>query len=462
MCVSKATNPAKFQTASLSMPALPVDDTVLRAYLSRHALYPPRVVAPPHPGLELVVVIPSHDEPHLTATLEDLWRCRRPGCAVEVIVALNRAADAPEDLCRRHVAQVAEARAWAARQGDGTLRFHVLDFPDLPPRHAGVGLARKVGMDEAVARLAATAQLAAVAQGAMDPGSAVIACLDADCRVGPDYLTALVAHFAAHPLSPAAALPFAHDWRAEPDPRRRDGVVQYELHLRCVVAGLRLAGHPHAFHTVGSAMAVRADAYARQGGMNRRKGAEDFHFLAKLMPLGGFTEVRGAPVVPSGRDSHRVPFGTGRAMTGWMASRDGEMRTPHPDSYRELGLLLGRLDELHGLSGEGLPAFLSALPPALAGFLEHSGFAARLAEIRRHTAGPEAFRKRLLRWLDRFRVLKWLHYARDRHHPDMPVEAAAEALLAWGGEEGPGGEGFDKRAALLERFREWERDVRGG
>ena len=439
----------------------------LGAYLRRRALHPPLIQAPPHHRLGLVVVIPSHDEPELTATLADLWACRRPPCAVEVIVAFNRAGDAPGDLARRHEAQVAGAREWAAGHSEARLRFHLLDFPGLPKRHAGVGLARKLGMDQAVARLAA----------AGNP-SAPIACLDADCRVAPDYLTALERHFTLHPDTPACSLHFEHDWEHDWEHapggragrREREGIVQYEMHLRCVVAGLRLAGHPHAFHTVGSAMAVRADAYARQGGMNRRKAAEDFYFLAKLMPLGGFSVLTGTTVIPSARRSHRVPFGTDRAMTDWLAGRPSSspaafptefpkaFPTAAPESYRSLGRLLEGLPGLHGSGAAGLSTFLSTQDAVMAGFLETAGFPGRLAEIRNNTASPATFHGRMMRWWDRFRVLKWMHFARDRAWPDLPAEQAAAELLAWDGRPVPSGDGFSRRVALLRALREWDRE----
>ena len=47
-------------------------------------------------------------------------------------------------------------------------------------------------------------------------------------------------------------------------------------------------------------MAVRADAYLRQGGMNRRKAGEDFYFLNKFMVLGGYGEMLQRPARVAG------------------------------------------------------------------------------------------------------------------------------------------------------------------
>ncbi len=453
----------------------------LARYLDRHALHPPLLAEPPHPELGLVVVIPCHDEPGLLHTLEDLRNCDPPGCvppdfAAEVIVVINSPAGTVQDVAQRHRAAVLETGNWIAERigadcGGKASRvdFHLLDFPRLPPRHAGVGLARKLGMDEAVARFLAV-------DGGETGAGGIIACLDADCRVEPGYLRAVAEHFRRHPHSPACSIHFEHDWRGEGDARLARGIVQYELHLRCVVAGLRLAGHPHAFHTVGSSMAVRAGAYARQGGMNRRKAAEDFYFLAKLMPLGGFTVLGSTTVRPSCRTSHRVPFGTGRTMTEWIGGDRSTLDTYAPNSYRDLGTFLSHVDALPGLRTEGLTPFLDALPPAMAGFLEASDFAAVLEELRDNSASGEAFRKRFFRWLDRFRVLKYLHHARDTHHPLVPVEMAARELWQWRmqgsrGDRGPAPPPFSKGenpagsieppARWLEAYRRWDRGDRG-
>jgi hypothetical protein len=44
----------------------------------------------------------------------------------------------------------------------------------------------------------------------------------------------------------------------------------------------------YAYHTVGSAMAVKAYQYVKVGGMNRRQAGEDFYFIQKLVHSGNF------------------------------------------------------------------------------------------------------------------------------------------------------------------------------
>ncbi|MBF0294149.1 MAG: glycosyltransferase [Magnetococcales bacterium] len=389
---------------------------------------------PPCPDLGLAVVIPCHDEPDLPGTLRSLMACDRPTCATEVITVLNHAIHAPSAIRERHRQTLQAASSWAETHADSRLAFHFLDHPDLPERHAGVGLARKLGMDRAMARLYAVGR-----------PHGVIASLDADCRVAPDYLQALERHFANDPRTPGCAIHFRHELDGLPA-RQRAGIAAYELSLRYIVAGWRYCGLPNAFHTVGSAMAVRAESYRRQGGMNRRQAGEDFYFLQKIMALGGFTDLTATTVFPSARVSHRVPFGTGRAMAAWMAGEEEVYRVWHPEVFAIMRPFFADVARLHDDD-----AALPAAGSPLGRFLEHVDFDDVLKILRDNTASPAAFRKRFFHWFDGFRFLKWAHWARDHGLAEQPVGEAARTLLAWHGLPAPGA-GVEALLAIYDRL----------
>ena len=90
-----------------------------------------------------------------------------------------------------------------------------------------------------------------------------------------------------NPRSPGCSIYFEHPLHGPLEPKVYEAIAAYELHLRYYVQALRYAAFPYAHHTIGSSMAVRADAYAKQGGMNKRQAGEDFYFLHKIIPLGG-------------------------------------------------------------------------------------------------------------------------------------------------------------------------------
>src|SRR4030095_9895180 len=105
----------------------------------------------------------------------------------------------------------------------------------------------------------------------------IIAGYDADCRCETNYLTALERHFQKNSQSPGCSIYFEHPLSGPLSPAVYEGAAAYELHLRYFVQALRYAGFPHAHHTLGSCMAVRACTYCKQGGMNKRKAGEDFY-----------------------------------------------------------------------------------------------------------------------------------------------------------------------------------------
>ncbi|HEY6008810.1 MAG TPA: glycosyltransferase family 2 protein, partial [Geobacteraceae bacterium] len=251
-------------------------------------------------GFAGAVVIPAYAEgDNLFATLASL--ARNPPELLSgflTLVVINNRPDAPvadrED-------NLTTLRRLAALRGLTSLQLGWVDAAttgrELPPG-GGVGVARKIGLDLALGRLA------------FDGPDPLLVCLDADTLVRPDYLPAIVAHFAAHPGG-GAIIPFCH--QAGETTGHDEAIVRYELFLRSYVLGLALAGSPYAFHTVGSAMACRASAYVRMGGMNRRVAGEDFYFLQQLHRTVGVAPLTGTVVFPSARSSHRVPFGTGRS-----------------------------------------------------------------------------------------------------------------------------------------------------
>lgn len=380
------------------------------------------------PGLGIVVVIPCHDEPDPVFTVESLRDCERPRCAVEVLVVVNASGADDDALRARNARGIRALEGWRDARADRdnpSFRLQVLDYPRLDPRHAGVGLARKLGMDAAVARLVAAGN----ARG-------VIACLDADCRVDPDYLTALEAHFARWPPADACSIYFEHPLEGPLDPALYRAAGGYELFLRYYRHGLRHARFPHDHYTVGSCMAVRCDAYARHGGMNRRQAGEDFYFLDKLMITGSVSELTTTRVVPGVRVSARTPFGTGRALGARLGEGGPARHAYAPEVFRDLGELIARVDDFWN-DAHAVADVMASLPGGVVAFLNAQKFPARHAEMIANTASRGAFEKRFFRWLSAFRGLKLIHHLTRHVYPRRPLAEACLTLLSWQGEPLP-------------------------
>ncbi len=410
-------------------------------YLSKHQLYPFQIITPPAPGLGLCVVVPARNEPDLQMTLAALWRCTRPSYPVEVLVVVNASEKDPARVRTANARTVGQVEQWGRANNEPRLSVHALHFPALGHRHAGVGLARKLGMDEAVARLHA---------GGVR--NAVIASLDADCSCAPNYLVSIERFFERHADAPGASIYFEHQEHPEDARGAATGIGRYELFLRYFLQAQRYAGFPNAFHTVGSCMAFRCHAYERQGGMNRRLAGEDFYFLHKLIGLGGFGEITDTVVRPSARVSDRTPFGTGAAMRAWVDDERSLALTYAPESFCALrGLFMG-VPGLFAMSERQCEAFVNAQATALRDFLVDKGALARIAETRANCASPRTFCKRFYRWFDALKLLQYVRTARSVY-PLVPLEQASRLMLEW--------RGFSTRAndvpGLLAAYRNVER-----
>jgi hypothetical protein len=385
-------------------------------YFDRFGFCGPKIAASPSEDLGLVVVVPCHDEPDPVAAIESLRRCDPPGGSVEVIVVVNAAESASDDVLGRNAASASALREFAESANDRSWQLHVIECPALPRKHAGVGLARKIGMDEAVRRMASVGRFR----------DGVIVCYDADCESDANLIAAVTRHFAGNPKTPGASICFEHPLRAA-DGGLDKAITLYELHLRCYVQALRFAGFPFAFHTVGSSMAVRVPAYIAQGGMNRRQAGEDFYFLHKIIALGGFTEIGSTRVIPSPRASHRVPVGTGRAVGKYRET--GELQTYAFESFRELKQLVDLVPKLVDAEASARGKLVERLPETLKSFLARNEFDEAVARVRNGTSSGVAFRRRFFQWFDAFRAMKYLHYARDHVRGEADVVDSAGRLL---------------------------------
>jgi glycosyltransferase involved in cell wall biosynthesis len=374
----------------------------------------------PSNNLGMVIVIPCFNEPNLEATLHSLWICDKPDCHVEIIIVINDSEDSSSAIKEQNQLTVIETRNWIEKHKLDTLHFHLLYCCDLPPKHAGVGLARKIGMDQAISRF-----------NAMNNSKGIIINLDADSICDTNYLTAIENHFNKNIKTPGASIYFEHPIpNPTPEATIKSGILQYELHLRYLNQALRFIGHPHAFHTVGSCFAVRADAYVRQGGMNKRKAGEDFHFIQKIIWLGNFTEINTTKVIPSDRISDRVPFGTGAAMKKLSDDATDELLTYNFQSFVVLKQFFLSIEAMYQSDSNNLPKIISPLADPVKKFLLEINFEKEIRSIQNNTASYSSFKNRFFLWFDVFRVIKFINQSHNQCYTKQPVAEECKKLLA--------------------------------
>ena len=276
----------------------------------------------------------------------------------------------------------------------------------------GVGLARKIGAD-LILRL--------VQAGALS--SPWIHSTDADARLPPEHF-ARVAALGEEPRAPAAAVaPF---WHVEgEDPATNQATAAYEAGLRYWVAGLRFAGSPYAFHTIGSLISVSCPAYAGVRGFPRRRAGEDFYLLNKIAKLGPVCSLDGPPVKLQSRRSTRVPFGTGPAVEQLLARGGAELEVYDPRVFECLARVLAGLRRLAERDDSST---LDELCDELCDVAELAACREGALELAERYPG-EGLARRLHERFDGFRTLKLIHALTAERWPKLPWSRAIERAV---------------------------------
>jgi glycosyltransferase involved in cell wall biosynthesis len=351
----------------------------IERYLKDHAEEYTETLPPVSGDLRLCIVIPALAErENIGAVLASL---SEKDDRFEVIVVVNHKEGASPEIMEDNAGTV----------GDVSGRALVIERV-FAPDVAGVGAARRAGMDLALRRLVEAGK----------PEKSAIACLDADSPVDPGYVEGILAVFGGE-RPPAAGICACRHPIPEDEEQAR-AIVAYELWLRYMEQGFRFrfCGSPYAFQTIGSCTVVSPHAYALADGMPRRQAGEDFYFLQKIAKVFGRVVDLDVTVRPSARVSDRVPFGTGRAMRRCRdEGADYYLQAEPPRAFLDL-------KKFFESSRDGFsdPDRMRA-PPFLQSFIEKHGGWAVLDDIRENSADADHFAFGVHTWFDSLQVVRY-------------------------------------------------------
>ncbi|RXQ96770.1 glycosyltransferase [Ancylomarina salipaludis] len=414
-------------------------------YLKKQQVYPDYITSDVPENLGLIVTIPCFNEPDLVSSLRALWLCDRPGFNVEVIVIVNSSEQASDEVLSQNAKTITDAQEWISQHEDEKMRFFLIHQPNLPKKSAGVGLARKIAMDEAVSRF-----------NKINCPQGIITGYDADSSCDSNYFTEIEKLFKKYPKANGANIFYEHPLEGDEfDELIYNSIAQYELYLRYYMLAMRFAGHPHAYHTVGSSFAVTAEAYIKQGGMNRRQAGEDFYFLQKIIALGKFYEIKHTRVIPSPRTSDRVPFGTGKAMSTFVNEGISNYKNYNYAAFKDLKVFFDRVDDFFGVDYDTfINKLIVELPGPVRSYLKEDNFFEALEEINRNCASIDSFRKKFFGAFNAFKVLKYLNNVHEQFMEEESVIVSAKLLLK---DLGIATKGIYLAKELLEIYREYEK-----
>lgn len=384
-------------------------------YIEKQVLFPALIHDLPTAGLGMIVMIPACNEFELLKTIESLSLCQPPECMVEVIVLINEAEQCNVEISGQNENTLKLLQEWKAKHPDIFFKLYPVYPAPFPAKHAGVGLARKAGMDEAVRRF-----------GQVGRPDGVIVSLDADTLVEPNYLVEIDKLFSSEMKLAGATISFRHRVEELECQRQREGIILYETYLHYYKGALEYCRYPHAIYTIGSAFAVRACTYVKQGGMSQRQAGEDFYFLHKLTQLGQLAELKTTRVFPSARISDRVPFGTGAALEKWMKG-DNHLKTVYSfQSFIDLRVFFELIPALYLQNPENAGELDVSLP--LQRFLKQDNFMDALKSIKRNSSSFVTFEKRFFQYFNAFKILKFQNFAHPQFYDYQDLNEAVTEL----------------------------------
>ncbi|MEN8118918.1 MAG: glycosyltransferase family 2 protein [Bacteroidota bacterium] len=391
-------------------------------YIKKHAVNQPFINENPEKDLQNIIVIPCYNEPAIIPTLNSLISCKEPENSVEVIIVINSADNTDIEILEQNRRTKSEIDNRLVSFKSNKLKFHTIWIENIPNKFAGVGFARKVGMDEAIRRFSSTSN-----------ANGIITGFDADSLVSENYLVEIENLFLNKPKLNGCSIYFEHPIKGTefPDIIYRK-ITEYELYLRYYSLALKQTDFPYYFHTVGSSFSVKAETYCKQGGMNRRKAGEDFYFLQKIMPLGNYVYLNTTTVFPSSRPSDRVPFGTGAFIKSNIENPDKEFVTYNFEVFRNLNEFFKQIDKLFNTPFKYNNI---SIHESLLEFLKKNEFAKALAEINENTSNINSFKKRFFQWFDAFRVLKYMNFAHENYYQKITIKEAVNEYLNHFGKE---------------------------
>jgi len=366
---------------------------------------------PVRKDLGLIVTIPCYKEDAVLESVQSLLQCDTPNCHVEIIILINTPEHADTSVFELNQLSYDTLRSIKSVDNISVIPIHV---NTIPTKKAGVGLARKLAMDEASRRLDLS-----------ENKVKIISCFDADCDCEKSYLTAIYKHFSTSPLE-AVSIHYEHPAADLNGKAHERAIYLYELHLRYFIDMQRQIDLPFAIHTVGSSMACTASGYKRIGGMNKRKAGEDFYFLQKFIQDQQCATLSSTAVYPSARESDRVPFGTGKAIGDMIAGKEDFM-TYNAKSFFDLQYLVTTIDELYRT--DDMTTVTSTYPPPLIEFLVSISFIETVIRLKGNTKTIDTFKKAFFQFFDAFQLMKYLHFVRDKYYPNVDVLNAAHQSL---------------------------------
>lgn len=384
--------------------------SIVNQYFNRFPFRKINIALEPSKNLKIIVVIPSYNEKNIQPTIDSLFLKQDDfSFGVEVIVLINNSESEINQIKEQNLLTLKKLQNLSKTYSKSNIHLIPVLIGDLDAKHAGVGWARKLGMDLATQRFRTI------------NFNGIIVGLDADTIVESNYFNSIYSFFLNNNFN-AASIHFEHPISGDSFSEvQLNQIIYYELHLRYYKNSMKYSNLPYSFHTIGSAFALTASAYARQGGMNRRKAGEDFYFINKLIKGEIFGEINDTKVIPSPRISDRVPFGTGRAILEGLNSQKDLSLTYDFQCFEIINSWINSIEN-KDFKYENFPTTLKA-------YIDYEKWIKHHTIIMNNTNSHKSYLKLFYNIFDAFWMLKFIHFLRDNYYPNTSLLENTNTLL---------------------------------
>jgi hypothetical protein len=271
------------------------------------------------------------------------------------------------------------------------------------PNNQGVGYARKLGCDIAIEL---------ITQQYINP--IWISCTDADSTVPNDYFNTPAFSNNYSVLNYSFSHSFAGNHKSKYQKRTEDANRAYEKSILYYRNGLKYAGSPYAFTTLGSAIAIHPNYYCLVRGFPKKAAGEDFYLLNKLAKLAPVLDIPQV-IQLKPRASQRVPFGTGPAVSAIL--KKGTLIDFDPAVFVHLKEWLCFIPKLHTRLTEHPNEPLAPLNANTQFALKNVKIHLLLEHIAKQSKNGQQTEKMTKDWFDGFKTLKFIHALTLSNYP---------------------------------------------
>ena len=272
--------------------------------------------------------------------------------------------------------------------------FIVIDcFSDkyaLPKKSAGVGLARKIGMDYCIE---------------FSNSSSLFFSLDADTIINKNYLKIIVNEY-QQKIFGAAVINFKH--QKNHDATIQNAIIEYENLLKDIAKNIKNTGSPYGFVSIGSTIVCSMKAYISIGGIPPKKATEDFYFLQELAKYQTIHIIDDILVYPSSRAEQRVYLGTGFRMKNIHNNILFDDLYIKPKAYEDLQILYQTIESKWNHDSREIMSCLVENNSKLRQYLKTNNFIKVFESIQKNSIDKKQLLSQFHRWFDNLKIYKFL------------------------------------------------------